>query len=85
MEEIKKVRLVINNTFLFAIVYNLTVISWSQFFQGCRKEKEDCILKALYQKPKVLTNVKKTMNDKEVKLSSVDILERMLHKAEGAY
>ncbi|KAG0580487.1 hypothetical protein KC19_4G176900 [Ceratodon purpureus] len=56
-----------------------------KFFQTCRKEKEDVIWEALHQKAKVMASVKKAMINRDVKLSSADILARMLQKAEGAF
>ena len=43
------------------------------------------IWEALYHKAKVMASVKKAMVNRDVKLSSGDILARMLQKAEGAF
>ncbi|KAG0580486.1 hypothetical protein KC19_4G176800 [Ceratodon purpureus] len=55
------------------------------FLEACRKEEDDVVFDALYQKAKVVASVKKACVIKDMTLSSEDILQRVLQNAGGAF
>lgn len=53
-----------------------------QLFESCGEENNNIVKEALYLKAQVVAGVDKGKITKDIKLSSQDILTRMLQKAE---